>query len=267
MPRIYLNGVNLYYEVSGAGPSVMLCHGYTGSHRSWMSQISALSPKYQTVAIDHRGHGDSGAPSSAEDYSVPILVNDVRALLNHLGITRCCLVGHSLGGFMAIQLVLDYPDIISSLILVDTSSGPSYVPGMKELGEKLNEIARRDGMAAAFEYNTQQNPLVQRRFEKYPALREVARHRMLETSVDAYVYLRKAMAEREDLTPRLGEISVPTLVIVGELDTPYHQPSEVMTESIHFSRLQVVPQAFHNPHEETPEVLNELLLNFLAELY
>ena len=267
MPRVYLNGVNLYYEVSGTGPSIVLCHGYTGSHQSWMSQVSALSPKYQTIVIDHRGHGGSDAPSSAENYSVPILANDVRALLDHLGITRCCLVGHSLGGFTAIQLVLNCPDIISSLVLVDTSSGPFSVPGMKELGEKLDEIARRDGMAAAFEYNAQQNPLVQRRFEKYPALREAAKRRMLETSVDAYVYLRKAMAERQDLTPRLGEISVPALVIVGEMDTPYRQPSEVMAESIPDARLQVVPQAFHNPHEETPEVLNELLLNFLAELY
>ncbi len=267
MPRVYLNGVNLYYEVSGAGPIVVLCHGYTGSHQSWMSQVHALSPKYQAIAMDHRGHGGSDAPSSAEGYSVPILANDVRALLGHLDITGCCLVGHSLGGFMAIQLVLDYPDIISSLVLVDTSSGPFYVPGMKEMGEKLNEIARGDGMAAAFEYNTRQNPLVQRRFEQYPALREVARRRMLETSVDAYVYFRKAMAEREDLTPRLGEIFVPTLVIVGEMDAPFRQPSEVLAESIPGARLQVVPQAFHNPHEETPGVFNELLLNFLAELY
>ena len=75
------------------------------------------------------------------------------------------------------------------------------------------------------------------------------------------------MAKRADLTPRLGEISVPALVIVGEEDTPFRQPSEVLAESIPDARLQVVPQAFHNPHEETPEVFNELLLNFLAELY
>ncbi len=168
---------------------------------------------------------------------------------------------------MAIQLVLDHPDIISSLVLVDTSAGPFSIPGMKEVGKQLDEIARGDGMAAAFEYNTRQNPLVQRRFEKYPALREIAGRRMLETSVDAYVYFRKAMAEREDLTPRLGEISVPTLVVMGEEDTSFRQPSEVLAESIPGARLQVVPQAFHNPHEETPEVFNGLLLNFLAELH
>ncbi len=141
MPRVCLNGVNLYYEVNGTGPSVILCHGYTGSHQSWMSQVCALSPKYQTIAIDHRGHGGSDAPSSAGDYSVPILADDVRALLGHLGITKCCLVGHSLGGFMAIQLVLDHPDIISSLVLVDTSSGEfERVPGFAELRAKLDEL-------------------------------------------------------------------------------------------------------------------------------
>ena len=75
------------------------------------------------------------------------------------------------------------------------------------------------------------------------------------------------MAEREDLTPRLGEIAVPALVIMGEEDTPFRQPSEVLADSIPGSRLQLVPQAFHNPHEETPGAFNELLINFLTELH
>lgn len=266
MPKVYINGVNYYYTISGAGPCVVLCHGYTGNHQSWMHQIPVLSQKYQVVAVDHRGHGSTDAPSSADAYSIPIFASDVSAMLNHLGINKCCIVGHSLGGFIALHLVLEYPHLVSSLVLVDTSSAGFYIPGYAELGEKLNEIACQEGMEAAFEYNAEHNPTARKRFEKYPGAREISKRRMLETSVDGYVYTRQAMSKREDLTPRLGEISVPTVVVVGEDDTPFRQPSEVMAKGIPGARLHVVPRATHNPHEDEPEVFNELLLEFLAEV-
>ena len=266
MPTVFINGVNFYYTVSGTGPSVVLCHGYTGNHQSWMSQIPVLSQKYQTVAMDHRGHGSTDAPSSPDAYSIPIFAGDVYAMLSHLGITRCCLVGHSLGGFIALQLALEHPHLVSSLVLVDTSSAGFYIPGYAELGAKLDEIARRDGMEAAFEYNARHHPMARKRFEKYPEMREISKRRMLETSVDGYIYTRQAMSKREDLTPRLGEISVPTLIVVGEEDTPFRQPSEVLATGIPDARLRVVPQASHTPQEDKPEVFNELLLEFLAEV-
>ena len=266
MPKVYINGVNYHYTVSGAGSSVVLCHGYTGNHQSWVHQIPELSQRYQVVAVDHRGHGSTDAPSSADAYSIPIFAEDVYTLLNHLGINKCCLVGHSLGGFIALQLVLEHPQLVGSLVLVDTSSVGFYIPGYTELGEKLNEIARQDGMEAVFECNAEHNPMARKRFEKYPEMREISKSSMLETSVDGYVYTRQAMSRREDLTLRLGKISVPTLVVVGEGDTPFRQPSEVMAKGIPGARLHVVPRATHNPYEDEPEVFNELLLKFLAEV-
>lgn len=266
MPRVYLNGVNLYYEVNGVGPSVVLCHGYTGSHQDWIFQLPALAPKYQVVTMDSRGHGSSDAPSSADAYSIPIFASDVYALLSNLQITRCCLIGHSMGGFVVIQLALDHPHLISSLVLVDTASGPVYIPGYAEIWVRLDEIARKKGMEAAFEYNAEHNPLARERFEKYPEFREISKRRMLETSVDGYVYTARAMSHRQDLTSRLGEISVPALVVVGEEDPPFRQPSEVLATGIALARLHVMPQATHSPQEEQPEAFNALLLEFLAQV-
>lgn len=266
MPRAYINGLNLHYEVSGVGSSVVLCHGYTGSHQSWMLQIPVLSQNYQVVTMDHRGHGSSDAPSSADAYSIPIFASDVHNLLEYLGITKCCLVGHSMGGFTVLQFALDYPDVVSSLVLVDTSSGGFDIPEYAELRARLNEIARSDGMEAAFEYNAQYHPLVQRRFERYPELREISKRRMLETSVDGYIYAGRAISQWQGVTARLGEISVPTLVVVGEEDVAFRQPSEVVAKGMPNTRLHVVPQATHTPQEETPEALNALLIRFLAEV-
>jgi len=231
-----------------------------------MFQIPVLSTNYQVVTMDHRGHGSSDAPSSSDAYSISTFARDVYSLLGYLGIKRCCLVGHSMGGFTALQLALDYPDVISSLVLVDTSSGEFYIPEYAELHARRCEVARSDGMEAAFEYNARHHPLAQRCFERYPELREISRRRMLETSVDGYVYAGRAISQWQGVTARLGEISVPTLVVVGEEDVAFHQSSEVLAKGIPNTRLHVVPQAIHTPQEEAPEAFNGLLIGFLAEV-
>lgn len=266
MPRVNVNGINLYYEVSGSGPSVVLCHGYTGSHQDWMFQVPVLAQKYQVVTVDHRGHGTSDAPSSADAYSIPTLGDDLYGLFNYLDIAKCCLVGHSMGGFVALRLALDQPHVVSSLVLVDTASGPVNIPGYADRRAKLLEIAQTDGMEAVFEYDARHNPLSLKRFERYPGLLSRAKRRMLEMPVDGYVYAGQALSERQDLTGRLKEISVPTLVMVGEEDFPFHQPSRTLVEGIPNAQLRVVPQGLHCPQEEESETFNQMLLEFLTQV-
>ena len=197
-----INGVNLNYEASGQGKAVVCVHGYTGSSQDWVEQISALSPNYRIVALDLRGHGRSEAPSKAEQYSVPIFANDVLALLKALNIKKCCLIGHSLGGFIALQFALEHSEMLSALVLVGTGSGEGIVrpPGFAELRRKLHELVRSQGMEAAFEYDAANNPQRIETFQKHPEQREIARQRMLATSVDGYIYTWKAIAKREPVT-------------------------------------------------------------------
>ena len=166
MPTATVNGVRLFYEDVGEGPAIILLHGFTGSHKDWAAQIPILAEKYRVIAIDQRGHGQSTAPSSASDYSVRIMAEDARGLLRHLGIDRSCIMGHSMGGFMAFELVLAYPEMVSALVLVDTSSGEfERAPGYAELRARLDELARTEGMEAAFEYNAANNPMTRAHFE------------------------------------------------------------------------------------------------------
>ena len=104
MSTASINGVNLNYEASGRGKAIVCVHGYTGSSQDWAEQIAALSPNYRVVALDLRGHGKSEAPSSEEQYSVPIFADDVLGLLETLAIRKCCLIGHSLGGSLLCSL-------------------------------------------------------------------------------------------------------------------------------------------------------------------
>jgi 2-succinyl-6-hydroxy-2,4-cyclohexadiene-1-carboxylate synthase len=267
MPIANINGVDLNYEIAGQGDAVVFLHGMTGSTRDWINQISVLSPKYSAVALDQRGHGKSAALSKEEQYSIPIFTDDVFALLRMLDIKKCCLVGHSIGGFTALQFALDYSDMLAALVLVDTSSGQmTRDPGFVKMKQEQDELARSQGMEAAFEFVAANNPIMIGMYQKHPELREVTRRKMLMTSVDGYIFGSSAIAKRQPVTHRLSEIKVPTLIFRGEEDLGFIEAVQVLKEGISDSELVTVSGVGHNPHEDAPDAFNEALLKFLNRI-
>lgn len=264
MTLVNLNGIDLYYEEVGSGEPIVFLHGFTGSGRDWIHQMAAIRERYRGITLDFRGHGRSAAPAEEKDYSIYLNVADLLLLLNHLQVPRCCLVGHSMGGFTALQFVLDHPERVCGLVLVDTSSGEwDTVPGYAELRAQLDELARTQGLEAAFEYDAAHNPIRIERFRKQPEQREIARRKTLSTSVEAYIYTPRSFGKWRPVTARLGEIRVPTLVLRGEEDQGFIRSSQILKDSILGAELVVVPGAYHNPHEEAPEFFNAYLLKFL----
>ncbi len=264
MPIANINGVNLYYETAGNGNVVVFLHGMTGSNKDWANQIAVLSLKYKVIAWDNRGHGKSDAPALEEDYSIPIFANDVYGLLKHLNIKKCCLAGHSFGGFVALQFALDYQDMLAGLVLVDTSSGifardPSYA----QIRQKQDELAYSQGTEAAFEYERTHNPMRIETFKKHPEQIEIARRKVRETSVNGYIYVPRAFDKWPPVTSRLSEIKVPTLIFWGNEDVGFTDAVQVLKQGIANSELVTVKGVGHNPHEEAPDIVNRELLKFL----
>ena len=267
MPLINVNNVNINYEESGEGEAIVFLHGFTGSNKDWVNQVNLISDQYRTISVDHRGHGKSDAPIGEEFYSIKTFAGDVYAMLQQLGISKCCLVGHSMGGFMSLQLVLDHPEIVKGLVLVDTSSGDwDTAPGYAEFRAKLVDLALTEGLEAAFEFNAANNPPVVEKFEKHPELREVARQKMLNTSVEGYVHIGNCFQKWPSVTARLGEIKVPTIVFLGEEDEGFIKASDLLREGIAGAKLVVIPNAGHNPHEEMPDLFNKDFLEFLPNI-
>ncbi|MFC1984248.1 alpha/beta fold hydrolase, partial [Chloroflexota bacterium] len=169
MPIVNINGVDLSYETTGQGEAIVCLHGMTGSTQDWESQVSVLSPKYRVITRDQRGHGKSAAPSGEEQYSISIFADDVFALLKMLDIKKCCLMGHSVGGFTTLQFALEHPDMLAALVLVDTSSGQfARDPSFAQLQEKQRELARSQGMEAAFEFGITSMPATIERVRRHP---------------------------------------------------------------------------------------------------
>lgn len=118
MPHVTTNGVETYYDRAGAGPPVVFVHGLGWDHRSWRPQMVALEDDYDTIAYDYRGHGESDSSPPGE-YTVELLVADLRALLDELDVDRPVLCGHSYGGLIATEYTIQYPDDVTALAFAD----------------------------------------------------------------------------------------------------------------------------------------------------
>jgi pimeloyl-ACP methyl ester carboxylesterase len=266
MPREQINFIHLNYEKTGIGPNIVFLHGFTGSTRDWDHQRSLFSNQYQTLAVDHRGHGNSDAPAFEEDYSIYQFCEDVYVLLKKMEIDTCCLVGHSMGGFMALQFVLDHPEMVKALVLVDTSSGEWEVaPGYAELRAKLDGLALTQGLEAAFEYDAAHNPARIERFRRHPDQREIAKKKVMNTSVEGYVYVARSFGKWQPVTGRLTDINVPTLIFLGEEDEGFFKASRILNENIRNSELVTVSGVGHSPHEEAPDFFNKKFEAFLEK--
>src|ERR1700692_1274501 len=118
------DGVSIYYEQHGAGPSVLLSHGYSASARMWQGQMEALSDAYHLIAWDMRGHDRSDSPDNPSLYSHETTVADMVAILDACGAQRAVIGGLSLGGFISLAFNLAHPERTAALMLFDT--GPGY---------------------------------------------------------------------------------------------------------------------------------------------
>ena len=269
MPIVNINGIDLNYEISGQGPAVVLLHGGNGRAQDWANQFPILSPNYTAIALDIRGHGKSAAPKTEAEYSIPLIAEDVLGLLDRLGIAKCCLVGHSFGGFVALHFAVTHQERLAGLILVDTASGP-YGGGNTKTGEltqKLVGIAVSQGMDAVFEYDAAHNPERIEKFMHHPELIEPARQTMLAMSVNAYIWGSQTVAKWPPVTPRLGEIRVPTLIFRGEEDLRFATAVKTLEQGIHGSILTTIKSTGHSPHQDSPEIFNRKLVKFLARVW
>jgi pimeloyl-ACP methyl ester carboxylesterase len=267
MPRAIINGVDIHYEVYGVGFDVVLIHGYARSHQDWAAQIPLLAETYRVTVFDLPGHGSSSAPPAVEAYSIGKLGRDVTGLVDWCGIRRCCIVGHSMGGMVALDFALNNPEKTAGLVLVDTSSEVRAPEAFRKALDGLDRIAVEQGLAAAFELDLKSAPTMQKRFEKYPRLLECNRRQVSETSVAGYTGARRAFASWTGVRERLGEIKVPSLVIVGEDDAPIKPSSEELASGIAGAKFEVMPGVGHYPHQDSAEAFNRHLLEFLARLW
>jgi len=262
MSQVLVNGVTLYYEIHGTGEPLVLIEGLGYASWSWFRQIEVLSNSYRVVSFDNRGVGKSDKPDIP--YSIELMADDVALLLESLSIEKAHVLGVSMGGYIAQQLAIRYPQKVKSLVLGCTSfGGPQSIPITEQAlqsmlsVEGLNpEAIIRQGFKAAI------SPQF---ISAYPEVVDQLVAWRLDNPTPRYAWERQfAAASAFNLETQLNKIKVPTLVMTGSEDIVIPpQNSDLLAERISGARLVIIPGSGHLFFIEKAEEFNATVLEFL----
>jgi 3-oxoadipate enol-lactonase len=245
--RCDVGGHELRLEVEGSGPPWLVClHGLVDTLEVWDRLAPALARRGAVARFDQRGHGESGAPPGP--YRREDLVSDVVGVLEGLGVPRAILVGHSMGGVVALTMGLTRPERVAGMVLLGTASQCSErVAAWYERIALAGETEGCEGIARAIYGESSR-----RRVAGDPrALAHVTRT------------LKSLWAD--PLTPKLSEIRCPVLLIVGEKDPMGPRASEIIAEQVPGARVEVLPGRGHWTHVEAPDAVLERIEGWLRE--
>ena len=268
MPVARLNDTELFYVEFGEGVPCLVMHGGLGfDHTSLHPWLDPLGEDMHLVYYDHRSNGRSGRPPS-ETLTFEQLCADADALREHLSFEKVAVLGWSFGGFIALEYALRYPQRLSHLVLLGTAPASNYgeeiVADARRKGATLEQLealdASVDDDAELWRLWKQIEPLYFYAYDEDLACRVLGKTKVSFEAAEA----GDAILEGWDLTPRLGEISAPTLILVGRDDfvCPPSQ-AEIMHQRIPDSELVVLEKGGHLAHAERPEAFFEAVRGWL----
>lgn len=250
------DGVGLAVEELGSGQPLLMVHGFTGAKEDFGDHAPRFAEHSRVVLFDHRGHGASDKPDDPDGYTLDRLVADTLTVADDLGLGQFALLGHSMGGMVARRLVLEHPERVHGLVLMDTSPGmpPSIEP---ELALLAADVALADGMTVlrrildeADTLGSEADKRVQR---ERPGYMEFNARKWADVAPGAYAGLLRSMINQPDQHAQMHTITCPTLVLVGEEDQHFVPAARAMVDVLRDARLVVVPDAGHSPQFESPD--------------
>jgi 3-oxoadipate enol-lactonase len=257
--------MRLAYSDDGPGPAVVLLHGFPLSRAMWAEQLSGIGSTYRVIAPDLRGHGDSPAPEGV--YTMDEMADDVIELLDFLSISeRFVLGGLSMGGYVALSLVMRYPDRVRGLMLFDTRAGADTPEAAQNREASARAILQADS-AKAFVDGMIPKLFAPITLEQRPERVEPMRAVMEKNTPRGVAGALRGIAIRPDRRAGLSGIQVPTLVLVGEHDviTPPAE-AKALAAAIANAQLEVIPDSGHMAPYENPSAANAVILRFLKSL-
>jgi pimeloyl-ACP methyl ester carboxylesterase len=266
VPQVTVNNVALDYAITGTpaddGLPLVLVHGFMGNARTWAPIMPGLTANRQVVTYDHRGHGASTNTGDAATYTFDQLVADFTALVDAIGLERFHLLGHSMGGVVAMRYTLGHPDRVASLIPMDTAAAAAANQdddpnvGFMRTGV---DVARTQGMAALFDVINAAIPDA----PEFAEMRESLRYDLNAMDNLAFVRFGEELLQYPSFLDKLAGLTIPATVLVGENDLGLRAASDAMAATIPNAKLVVIPNAGHNPHAENPQAWLEAVTGHL----
>jgi pimeloyl-ACP methyl ester carboxylesterase len=243
--------VRIHSEVTGEGPAVLLTHGFAASSHMFATTAPALATDHTVIVWDMPGHGRSEASDDTTEYSVPRFVDEMLHLVDEAGAERAVFLGHSLGGYLSLELVLAHPDRARGLVLVDT--GPGYRndqarDGWNRMATRYAEDLETKGLAGV------------------PGGEELSASAH-SSATGLAIGARQVLTQQDShVIDGLPSIEVPTLVVVGDEDEPFLKGSHYMASKIPNATIAVIQGSGHAPPVSHSDEFNTVLRTFLERL-
>ncbi len=266
MPRVQVNDIAMNYEIQGKGFPLLLLAGLGADHSVWdENMIHELADRFQTILMDNRGAGHTDCPKGP--YSIKQLAADAAGLLDALGIPRAYVLGHSMGGFIAQQLAIDYPQKVTKLVLCSSNAGPNRaVSPAAEVTQGIMDRARgklTDEEIVNNRVNHAFSPLYQ---QAHPEFIEKFRQKAATNLMPQTPYMAQAQATMSYNSARfLKNLQVPTLILHGRKDTlaPW-QNAEILAKCIAGAKVVYCEESAHTLYTAEPGAFMKPLLEFLS---
>jgi pimeloyl-ACP methyl ester carboxylesterase len=265
------DGVKLFYEEAGKGAPVVFVHEFAGDHRSWEPQLRYFSRRYRCIAYNARGYPPSEVPEDWERYSQARARDDIRAVLDALGIQRAHIVGLSMGAFATLHFGMAYAKRALSLVVAGGGYGshPAQYRKFQEDSKTNAAFIQREGMAQFAATYGHSATRVQfqnkdpRGFAEY--IQQLAGHSAL-GSVNTLLGTQVRRPSLYDLTDEMARIDVPVLVMAGDEEEPCLEVCLLMKRAIPTAGLVLFPQSGHGINLEEPALFNQFLENFFHQV-
>jgi pimeloyl-ACP methyl ester carboxylesterase len=265
------DGVRLFYEETGAGRPVIFVHEFAGDLRSWEPQLRHFGRRYRAVAFNARGYPPSDVPESPASYSQNLAADDIKAVLDHLGIEKAHIVGLSMGGFATLHFGFRHHLRALSLCVAGCGYGaePAERARFRAEAEAIAGLLKAEGMPAFAEKYAYGPARVQlehkdpRGFAEFK--RMLAEHSAL-GSANTQLGVQRERPSLYDLVEDMKRLALPTLVLFGDEDWPCLQPGILMKRNIPSAAFAVLPNCGHAINLEAPGEFNRILEDFLAQV-
>ena len=267
MSIAHVNGVDLYYEVTGKGFPLVWSHEFAGDCRSWEPQVKFFSRRYQVITYNARGYLPSDVPTEPAEYSPGYSVEDLYRLLQYLDIKQAYVGGLSMGGNVALNFGITHPGMVKALIIAATGSGTTNREVFENRMEDLVRLLKTRGMRAAAEAYVREPNRTQLPNKDPKSAQEFYNNFISHSAVGSALTIKGVILKRPTifaLQPKLLQLSVPTLIIVGDEDDSCIEPALFLKRNITPSCLAVFPMAGHAINLEEPALFNQMVLDFLT---
>ncbi len=269
-----VNGIRICYELAGEGEPLLLVHGFGSKKESWIAQFPVLSKHFKVIRFDNRGAGKSDRPKGV--YTMEVFADDIKGLMDYLGIEKANIAGWSLGGMIVQNMVLKYPERIKKMILINTNygfpdeNGPLVYKNMRLEEEKQKKIdhvkafwdGARSGYYIKFRKEMEANP--SKKWYGLWSAEDLIEESIVDPPTAEDIEVQASALKSHETFDRLKSIKSPTLILTASHDRLIPKSTmEEIHEQIPNSKFIIIDKAGHSsPLEKAPEV-NQAIIDFL----